>query len=206
MNTQNRISVLSEETLSFSYSNFRAHVQELLEKGLVTGDKQGEDMVAYTKMNETRMNRIEKHGVLSSDLVAALKGLSKRIQILCITEGWCGDSAQILPYVAQMVNENDAMIDFEIILRDTNPEWIDKYLTNGGRSIPIFVVFDENGNELFHWGPRPSALMTEMKSWKESTDPVFTLPQIIEKVHLWYARDKGEQLMKEWTSLLTSRI
>lgn len=206
MNTQNRISVLSEETLSFSYSNFRAHVQELLEKGLVTGDKQGEDMVAYTKMNETRMNRIEKHGVLSSDLVAALRGLSKRIQILCITEGWCGDSAQILPYVAQMVNENDAMIDFEIILRDTNPEWIDKYLTNGGRSIPIFVVFDENGNELFHWGPRPSVLMTEMKSWKESTDPVFTLPQIIEKVHLWYARDKGEQLMKEWTSLLTSRI
>lgn len=206
MNTQHRISVLSDESLSFSYASFRQHVQDLLEKGLVTGDKQGDDMVAYTKMNETRMNRIEKHGILSSDLINALKGLNKKIQILCITEGWCGDSAQILPYVALMCKENESMIDFEIILRDTNPEWIDKYLTNGGRSIPIFVVFDEQGLELFHWGPRPNALMTEMKVWKSSTDPVFSLPEIIEKVHLWYARDKGEQIMAEWSELLSSKV
>jgi len=204
MKTHTRLTFLESDVISFSYSNFRTHVQELLEKGLVTGDKQGEDMVAYSKMNETRMNRIEKHGLLSDELKSTLKGLNKKIQILCITEGWCGDSAQILPYVALMCQENEILIDFEIILRDTNPQWMDKYLTNGGRSIPIFVVFDENGNELFHWGPRPNALAEEMKGWKASTDPVFTLPEIIEKVHLWYARDKGSHLMLEWQKLLAS--
>ncbi|MFY7970356.1 MAG: thioredoxin family protein [Flavobacteriales bacterium] len=204
MKTDNRLSVLSNHTRSFIYTDFRSHVQALLEQGLVTGEKQGEDMVAYTTINETRMNRIEKHGVLSENLLHTIRTMGKKIQLLCITEGWCGDSAQILPYVAQMCKANEDCIDFEIILRDDNPEWMDKYLTNGSRSIPVFIAFDEVGNELFHWGPRPNTLVEEIKAWKASTEPTFTANEIKEKIHLWYARNKGADLMNEWNDLFQS--
>ena len=45
--------------------------------------------------------------------------------------------------------ELNQKINLKIILRDTNPVIMDLYLTNGTRSIPIFVAFDEKGNELF---------------------------------------------------------
>lgn len=32
---------------------------------------------------------------------------------------------------------------------------MDLHLTNGGRAIPKLIVFDENDNKIFQWGPRP---------------------------------------------------
>ena len=71
-----------------------------------------------------------------------------------ITESWCGDSAQNLPVIAKLAQLN-SNIDFKIVLRDSNLEFMDLHLTNTSRAIPKLVVFDENNNELFQWGPRP---------------------------------------------------
>jgi hypothetical protein len=74
---------------------------------------------------------------------------------MVITETWYGDSAQNLPIIAKAAELNNK-IDLRILLRDSNIDIIDHYLTNGqSRSIPILVAFDLDGNELFKWGPRP---------------------------------------------------
>ena len=49
-------------------------------------------------------------------------------------------------------------------LRDQNAELMDQYLNQGQfRSIPVFVIFDQNFNEQGHWIERP-ALITELSA------------------------------------------
>jgi hypothetical protein len=117
---------------------------------------------------------------------------------MVITESWCGDSAQILPIIAKAASLNPKII-FEIVLRDSNLEIMDCYLTNGTRSIPKLVVFDEMGNELLQWGPRPKvaqAILSNLK--KEGIAP----PLLYDKLHLWYGRDRGKEIEREIIELL----
>ena len=46
-------------------------------------------------------------------------------------------------------------LELRMLRRDQHPEVMDRYLTNGSRSIPIVIVLDEEFRELGHWGPRP---------------------------------------------------
>ncbi len=46
-------------------------------------------------------------------------------------------------------------MEVRFILRDSNLELMDQYLTNGkSRAIPIFIFIDQDGNEVAKWGPR----------------------------------------------------
>jgi len=113
------------------------------------------DYFQYTKMNWSRMNRWLKQDPLTGATKAILASIDRKQQWVVITEPWCGDAAHIVPilYLMSRVNTH---IDFRLQLRDSGSE-IENYLTGGSRSIPILIVRDENGNDLFHWGPRPAA-------------------------------------------------
>jgi hypothetical protein len=119
---------------------------------------------------------------------------------MVITEDWCGDSAQNLPIFASLASLNKN-IDLRIVLRDENPDIMNHYLTNGiSRSIPILVVFDKSGNELFRWGPRPEEareLVDELKSQG------YEKKEFLEKLHLWYARNRGKNTETELTDSLS---
>ena len=119
-----------------------------------------------TKLNLHRMTRIEKYYSVSEELKNIILRVDKQQTWMIISETWCGDSAQIIPYIAKMLELN-SRFDLKIILRDVNPDIMDLYLTNGTRSIPILVAFDQNGVELFRWGPRPQEakdLFADLKS------------------------------------------
>jgi hypothetical protein len=76
---------------------------------------------------------------------------------------------------------------------------MDNYLTNGTRSIPKLVSFDEEGNEIFQWGARPKAaqeLVTDLKTQG------FEKKYYLEKLHSWYARNRGSDIEKEILQLL----
>ncbi len=147
----------------------------------------------YRKLNLQRSSRIEKTFEPADKTKDTFSKINKASRWIVITESWCGDSAQSLPVVARLA-ELSKLIDFKIVLRDSNLEFMDMYLTNGGRSIPKLVVFDENDNELFNWGPRPAEaqkLFTELK--KNGTE----VSEIHKEIQLWYSKDKGSEVEKE---------
>ncbi|WP_373893151.1 thioredoxin family protein [Virgibacillus natechei] len=78
---------------------------------------------------------------------------AKDLRAIVLTEDWCGDAMMNIPILLRLAEKSD--IDVRMLLRDQNLELMDQYLTNGrARSIPIFIFFDEDGNEVAKWGPR----------------------------------------------------
>lgn len=186
---------------SYDYESFRRMVRALLEEGKSTGPNQSEELTEYSILNEHRMNRWNKHFQPEQNVIDALS-VYKECTWLVITEGWCGDSAQTLPLIARLAHE--AGIALRIVLRDDNLWLMDQYLTNGRRSVPVLICLDEEGREVFKWGPRPAKVQEVFLSMKKSTDPVYSYDQIKEAIHLLYARDKGQSLQADFLALATT--
>jgi len=166
-------------------------------------DEKGKKLFEYSRLNLVRSYRIQKSYRLKSEIVDLFKGINEKQIWLVITEDWCGDSAQNLPYVYKYVL-NVQNIDFRIILRDDNLEFVDNYFNHTrSRSIPRILGFNSFGKELFRWGPRPKVannlVQQLMEEGKERTI-------INEKLHLWYGRNKGKELEKEIVEILNGLV
>jgi hypothetical protein len=187
---------------SYSYNSYRALIDNLLLEGKVTGPEQSEDLTHYTTLNVHRMNRVDKTSSISEELMAVLAQIKTPQTWLVISEGWCGDAAQIVPFF-HVIEKQFSSINVKIVLRDENLELMDQFLTNGGRAIPKLLILDQASNQLLaHWGPRPAeaqALINGLKSANANMD------DIKEKLHLWYAKNRGKAVQAELVELLQSK-
>lgn len=144
-------------------------------------------MTPYRPLNLTRMKRLMSTYEPSKAMKTAMTAVHEPLTWQVITEDWCGDSAQTLPILAAIAALNP-MIHFSIIDRDTNPGIMDRYLTNGSRSVPILVCRDGQGNDRWTWGPRPEAMLALIEEWKAAGRPK---EDWYMDLHTWYAADKG---------------
>jgi hypothetical protein len=123
-------------------------------------------------------------------LAAVAPGVRRKL--LVIAEDWCGDASSTIPIVAKLVSQVPGF-ELRVLLRDQNPEVMDRYLTNGSRSIPIVIALDEDFRELGHWGPRPR----ELQAWVMANRATIPKPELYPLVRKWYARDHGETTVRE---------
>ena len=93
----------------------------------------------------------------------ALDKYGKKLNVLVITEDWCGDALYNVPVLAKMV-EGNPNVEMRIFLRDKNKEMMDQYLNQGlYRSIPVFAFFDENMKEVARFIERPPVQTEEIE-------------------------------------------
>lgn len=152
----------------------------------------------YRKLNYQRSTRLEKTFIPTDETKQIFLNINQLQTWIVITETWCGDSAQNLPVIAKLAQLNDK-IDFKIVLRDSNLEFMDLYLTNSGRAIPKLIVLDKNDKELFQWGPRPVEarnLFTKLKNEGMAKSDINM------QLHLWYGRNRGKEVEKEISDLI----
>jgi hypothetical protein len=185
---------------SSTYFEYRKIVADKLLEGKSTGSVQSDDLLHYSKLNETRMNRLEKTIVVSAEIEERLKLLRKQYIWLVISEGWCGDAAQLLPVMHKMEVLTDH-IDFKIVFRDENEALMNKFLTNGGKSIPKLIVLDkETLDVLADWGPRPKEAFDLVKNYKEKHG---VIDEIIKtELQMWYLHDKGISTQNELLEMM----
>ncbi len=183
---------------SITYIEYFTLIETLMKQGKTSGSNQTEEYLNYAKVNLARMQRLNKTVVLTDELKTELKKITKKYIWLVITEGWCGDAAQNIPILHFMEKENPN-IEIRLVFRDENLDLMDKYLTNGGRSIPILICLeDETCNEIFVWGPRPQIaqqFMIELKQQNTSKE------NTIIAVQKWYNNDKTLTLQNEFVEL-----
>ena len=185
---------------SHSYAEYRKIVTDLLAQGKVSGDVQSENLVHYTLLNATRMNRLEKTLVITEATSQKLRSLKKDYIWLVISEGWCGDAAQLLPIFHKMANISDK-VELKIVFRDANAELMDLFLTNGSRSIPKLIILDKITHEVVaDFGPRPKAAADLIRDYKEKHGVIDET--IKTELQLWYLHDKGFSAQKEAMALL----
>ncbi|MBY0542531.1 MAG: thioredoxin family protein [Sphingobacteriaceae bacterium] len=189
------------ENKGIPYANYREKITQLLSQGQTTGTDHSEAMLHYTKMNLQRMNRVEKTTVLNDQLLQVIDHLKGKYKFLVISEGWCGDAAQIVPVIDKIVSAMPDKFDLKLVWRDQNLELIDAHLTNGGRAIPVLLILDEKGDLVLpKWGPRPQILQDLLLNWKKETTD---MQVIAEQLHRWYAKDKTQAIQKELTEVLS---
>jgi len=88
------------------------------------------------------------------------------VSIAAIAEDWCTDVVHFLPVVIKLSREVEG-VDLRIFQRDKT-DLIDSYLNQGKyKSIPVFVFFDQDWNELGHFIERPAEATRQMA--EEST-------------------------------------
>ena len=199
---KNSLTTIIKKSLSNSltYSDYRIYVTALLKKGLVTGHEQTEALVHYTELNEVRMRRLDKTIQVTDEVRNFLENINKEYLWLVISEGWCGDAAQILPVINKMAIVSNK-IDFRIVLRDNNDELMHLFLTNGTKSIPILILVDKKTNAVINYfGPRPQDAKQLILDYKEEHGIIDETAKI--NLQKWYLSDKGISTQNEIMALM----
>jgi hypothetical protein len=182
-----------------TFAEYTKLLDDLLDLGMTTGPKQGEEMLHYAKLNRQRMNRLEKTVVLDNAVIDAAQKVNRKMIWLVIAEGWCGDAAQNIP-VIEKIAAASANIETRYVLRDENTELIDMFLTNGSRSVPKLIAVEaETFEVLGTWGARPKEAQ---KLYEELKVLGADKESIMEKLQRWYNADKNQAIQSEFLELL----
>ena len=187
---------------SYTYSEYRTFFAGLVEEGKTTGPNQSEFYVEITRLNQSRMERLDKKARFTPSMEAGLAGLTKKYTFLVLTEAWCGDAAQTTPLLNHMAQASDN-IDLYFALRDEHADLMNHFLTDGGRSIPKVIILDpETKKVLGSWGPRPTPAQEMAMAYKYQPAPKEDYGVFNIALHKWYAKDKTKTSQDELLTLL----
>lgn len=186
-------------TAASPYVDYRLMLTRLLEdEGKTTGANQSDYYLEVAHLNQARMKRLDRKPRLTEATTASLDGLDRELTLLTLTEGWCGDAAQIVPVLNWMADYSPKL-HLYTLLRDEHLELMDEFLTNGARSIPMTIILDTHTKEVLgSWGPRPAAaqkMVMDYKALPEAEKPSY--PEFAKGLHTWYARDKTVAIQAE---------
>ncbi|MFN4026307.1 MULTISPECIES: thioredoxin family protein [Flavobacterium] len=187
---------------SITYETYRNTIDTLLKERKSTGHEQSEALTHYSELNVTRMNRLEKTMTIAAEFVEQLKALKGDYLWLVISEGWCGDAAQLVPIFHKMA-ELSPNIEMKIALRDDNNALMNLFLTNGARSIPKLIILDKNTLEVLgDFGPRPQGAKQLILDYKAEHGVVDETAKT--NLQLWYLHDKGLSTQKEIMAVMAA--
>jgi thiol-disulfide isomerase/thioredoxin len=186
---------------SISYSTYRTLIKGLLVEGKSTGNNQSDVFLDFSKLNDKRMDRLDKTIKISEETQNALNQLKNNYTFLAIAEGWCGDAAQILPVINKIAEASNNII-LKVVCRDENDELMNDFLTNGGKAIPKIIIINHKNEVVNSWGPRPSIATKMVLDYKEingSIDADFK-----KDLQIWYNKNKGNNIQEDIITVLNA--
>lgn len=192
--------VLTAEQLAtgLSYPAYRQHIAEAL--ATPAPDEKLAKMLPHYRQAVDRMEQVAPTVALLPELRAALGQLTGHYLWAIITEGWCGDASHTVPIMEAVAGASGGHLTTRYFLRDSHPDLIDRYLTNGGRAIPIAVVLHaDTRTEAGVWGPRPAPLQAIHQELKAREAP---FKEVITTVNDWYDADASRTTQHELLALV----
>lgn len=186
---------------SMSYKSYRVLIKQLAEDSSSTGLEKTKAFANYTKLNDKRMARWDKTikvPKIAQDIIAEF---NHSITLLVITESWCGDAAHVIP-VLNKITELNSNLRLKLVLRDENPELMDRFLTFGNKSVPKVIIIDNESQAVIQtYGPRPTEAANYVRRFKSKHGTL--TPHFKEDLQHWYNNDKGQNVIQDITQLLS---
>jgi len=128
------------------------------------------------------------------------KGLAK---ILAIAEAWCGDVYRELPTLARIAEATG--MELRVFLRDENPDIMDEFLSNEGKSraIPVFVFYTADMQYITHFTERAEIAHRELAEIMDQVKAKMGLPK--ETTFATAPEDRKQELLREVIAKLQPR-
>jgi len=126
-----------------------------LDKEFFLKGKTVQEFLAGFGDNRAKFEQLLKERALSEEQQRDARGLPRGLNVLVIAEPWSGDVMYFLPPLIHLAEA--AGWKLRSFHRDQYPELILPYRKDGlYHSIPVFVFYDQDFNELAHWIERPA--------------------------------------------------
>jgi len=124
-------------------------------------------------------------------------------KILAIAEAWCGDVYRELPTVARIADATG--MDLRVFLRDENPDIMDEFLSNDGKSraIPVFVFYTADMQYITHFTERSAIAHRELAEILDQVKAHMGLPK--ETTFATAPEDRKQELLRELIARLQPR-
>jgi hypothetical protein len=122
--------------------------------------------LAQAVVNVDKFEQNYKSAPLSQEDLAFFKRAAAQpggpAKILAIAEAWCGDVYRELPTIAKIAEATG--LELRVFLRDENPDIMDEFLSNDGKSraIPVFVFYTADVQYITHFTERSAMAHREL--------------------------------------------
>ena len=181
-----------------NFNEYLTYFKDLLDNTTPVAPYDDEEYQQYTKLNWSRTNRWLKKADIDPGVQERFEQINQPQEWIVITEPWCGDAAQCMPFIHLMAEMNP-LITLRIVLRDQPPFLIEEYLTNGSKSIPKLIIRNAEGQDIGVWGPRPAPAQALFEKLQAETEDFEVIKETIQK---WYNTDGGKTIQQEIVALL----
>ena len=181
-----------------SYQEYMNLITEIVSKNGTTGNEQTQERIEFTKLNFSRMKRLNKTIVLTDEAINVFNNVRKQTWLV-LSESWCGDAAHTLPLLNKIA-ENSTSIDLKIVLRDDNLELMNVFLTNDTQAIPKLIIVDENYCLINVWGPRSKAATQLVFDYKNEFGGIDA--EFKKNLQIWYNKDKGISILSDLVKVI----
>lgn len=161
-----------------------------------------DEFIEKAKANQELWRSMRRRAQAPADLVERIRSLTARRHLLVLSEDWCGDAVNTVPYLARLA-EAIPQLDLRVLERDQNLDLMDAHLTGTARAIPVVMVLDEEYRELGWWGSRPEPLQRWVKSEEAQQ---LSKEDRYREMRRWYARDQGRTTLEEIAQLLERTV
>ena len=182
---------------AMTYSEYRTLAKAIAQKNTTS---ENDNLAQYNILNDRRMHRLDKTLKVPTELAEKAKSFSGNHTWLVITESWCGDAAHALPMINKIAELNTG-VDLKIVERDKHEDLMNAFLTNGNKSIPKLIAFNNDTQEIIaDWGPRPLSAAKLVTEFKEQNGAL--TPQFKQDLQMWYNKNKGVSIAVDLVQLL----
>src|ERR1700733_7377056 len=116
-------------------------------------------------------------------------------KILALAEAWCGDVYRELPTAVRIAAATG--LELRIFYRDENPDIMDEFLSNGGKSraIPVFVFYTADLQYITHFTERSATAHRELAEIVNQVKAQMGLPK--EATFHTAPEDRRQELLRE---------
>jgi hypothetical protein len=122
---------------------------------------------AQMTRNRERLEQNEALLQIDPADLEAFKRLPKPLNVLALAEDWCGDVIDNLPILGRLARES-GKLNVRVFLRDQNLDLMDQWLNEGKfRSIPTFVFFDDDFNQVGLFIERPASATARRMQFRQ---------------------------------------
>lgn len=166
--------------------------------------------VAGVAQNAELWHGLARRARVSDAAVAAASRTGRRWKLLVLTEDWCGDAVNTVPYLARLA-ERAPDLELRVLGRDDHMDIMGAHRTprpahgtqpaGWSSAIPIVILLNEGFEECGWWGPRPVDL--QQWFWTDG-QAVADKAERYRHLRTWYARDRGATTLAEVTRLLAA--